>query len=142
MASRLYSPLCTLKPANSIVASEGIGMHALSKNMRTNTPGSPRSETTLVANVTSVSVMDAEMSIVATAKGSVPAVPVPLFDTDTPLEPLRGRLNERAAAVLDAGRYILGPEVEAFESEFAADAGVSHGIGWPTARTRSRSRCA
>jgi dTDP-4-amino-4,6-dideoxygalactose transaminase len=73
--------------------------------------------------------MDAEMSIVATAKGSVPAVPVPLFDTDTPLEPLRGRLNERAAAVLDAGRYILGPEVEAFEEEFAAYVGVSHGIG-------------
>ena len=104
-------------------------MQALSRNMSTNTPGSPRSETTLVANVTSVSVMDAEMSIVATAKGSVPAVPVPLFDTDTPLEPLRERLNERAAAVLDAGRYILGPEVEAFEEEFATHAGVSHGIG-------------
>src|SRR6195256_2042713 len=129
MARRLYSPLCTLKPANSIVASEGIGMHALSRNMSTNTPGSPGAETTLVANVTSVSVMDAEMSIVATAKGSVPAVPAPLFDPDPPLEPLRGRLNERAAAVLDAGRYILGPEVEAFEEEFAAYAGVSHGIG-------------
>src|SRR3954470_8893375 len=129
MASRLYSPLCTLNPANSIVASEGIGIHALSKNMRANTPGSPRSETTLVANVTSVSVMDAEMSIAATAKGSVPAVPVPLFDTATPLEPLRGRLNARAVAVLDAGRYILGPEVEAFEEEFASYAGVSHGIG-------------
>src|SRR4030088_1326335 len=115
MASRLYSPLCTLKPANSIVASEGIGMQALSRNMSTNTPGSPKSETTLVANVTSVSVMDAEMSIAATAEGGegrAPALPVPLFDTDTPLEPLRPRLNERAVAVLDAGRYILGPEVE------------------------------
>src|SRR3981189_3293709 len=123
IASRLYSPLCTLKPANSIVASEGIGMQALSKNMSANTPGSPRSETTLVANVTSVSVMDAEMSIVATAEGSVPAVPVPLCDTAPPLEPLRARLNERAAAVLDAGRYILGPEVEGFEEEFGAYAG-------------------
>ena len=104
-------------------------MHALSRNMSTNTPGSPRSETTLVANVTSVSVMDAEMSIAATAKGSVPAVPVPLFDTDTPLEPLRARLNERAVAVLDAGRYILGPEVEAFEREFADDVGLAHGVG-------------
>src|SRR3977135_2903184 len=129
MASRLYSPLCTLKPANSIVASEGIGMQALSKNMSANTPGSPRSETTLVANVTSVSVMDAEMSIAATAKGSVPAMPVPLFDTDTPLEPLRPRLNERAVAVLDAGRYILGPEVEAFEREFADYVGPAHGVG-------------
>src|SRR5256885_2140283 len=129
MARRLYWPSETLKPANSIVASEGIGMHALSKNMSTNTPGRPRSETTLVANVTSVSVIDAETSIGATAKGSVPAVPVPLFDTDTPLEPLRARLNERAAAVLDAGRYILGPEVEAFEEEFATHTGVSHGVG-------------
>src|SRR2546423_7092332 len=129
MARRLYWPSETLKPAKSIVASEGIGMHGLSKNMSTNTPGRPRSETTLVANVTSVSVIDAETSIGATAKGSVPAVPVPLFDTDTPLAPLRARLNERAAAVLDSGRYILGPEVEAFEAEFAAHAGVSHGIG-------------
>jgi len=56
-------------------------------------------------------------------------VPVPLFDTDTPLAPLRARLNERAAVVLDAGRYILGPEVEAFEEEFAAYVGVAHGIG-------------
>src|ERR1700716_1476738 len=129
IASRLYSPLCTLKPANSIVASEGIGMQALSRNMSTNTPGSPRSETTLVANVTSVSVMDAEMSIAATAKGSVPAMPVPLFDTDTPLGPLRARLNKRAVAVLDAGRYILGPEVEAFEQEFADYVGLAHGVG-------------
>src|SRR5436190_21436987 len=128
MARRLYWPSETLKPAKSIVASEGIGMHALSGNMSTRTPGSPRSETTLVANVTSVSVMDAEMSIAATAKGSVPAVPVPLFDTATPLEPLPARLNARAVAVLDAGRYILGPEVAAFEEDIAAYAVVLHGI--------------
>jgi len=36
-------------------------------------------------------------------------MPVPLFDTDTPLEPLRPRLNERAVAVLDAGgKYLAG----------------------------------
>jgi dTDP-4-amino-4,6-dideoxygalactose transaminase len=73
--------------------------------------------------------MDAEMSIAATAKGSVPAMPVPLFDSDTPLEPLRTRLNERAVAVLDAGRYILGPEVEAFEREFADYLGAGHVVG-------------
>ena len=56
-------------------------------------------------------------------------MPVPLFDTDTPLEPLRGRLAERAAAVLDAGRYILGPEVEAFEREFADYLGAAHVVG-------------
>jgi dTDP-4-amino-4,6-dideoxygalactose transaminase len=56
-------------------------------------------------------------------------MPVPLFDTDTPLEPLRTRVHERVAAVLDAGRYILGPEVEAFEAELAAYLGVEHVIG-------------
>jgi dTDP-4-amino-4,6-dideoxygalactose transaminase len=56
-------------------------------------------------------------------------MPVPLFDTATPLEPLRARLRERAAAVLESGRYILGPEVEAFESELAAYLGVAHVVG-------------
>jgi dTDP-4-amino-4,6-dideoxygalactose transaminase len=56
-------------------------------------------------------------------------VPVALFDTATPLEPLRERLRERAAAVLDSGRYILGPEVDAFETELAAYLGVRHVVG-------------
>ena len=54
---------------------------------------------------------------------------VPLFDTKTPLEPLMPALRERAAAVLDAGSYILGPEVRAFEEELAAHLGVRHAIG-------------
>ena len=56
-------------------------------------------------------------------------MPVPLFDTETPLEPLRARVHERVSAVLDAGRYILGPEVEAFESELARYLGTKHAIG-------------
>ena len=31
--------------------------------------------------------------------------------------------------MLEGGRYILGPEVEAFEQEFAAYIGTRHGIG-------------
>src|ERR1700687_436181 len=31
--------------------------------------------------------------------------------------------------VLESGRYILGPEVEAFEGEFAAYLGVKYGVG-------------
>ena len=54
---------------------------------------------------------------------------VPLFDTDTPLAPLREELRARLTAVLDAGRYILGPEVEAFESELAAYLGARHVVG-------------
>jgi dTDP-4-amino-4,6-dideoxygalactose transaminase len=56
-------------------------------------------------------------------------MPVPLFDTETPLDPLRARLHERVAAVLDAGTFILGPEVRAFEAELAAYLGVRHVIG-------------
>ena len=40
-----------------------------------------------------------------------------------------GRLRERAAAVVEAGRYILGPEVSAFEQELAQYLGVRHVVG-------------
>jgi dTDP-4-amino-4,6-dideoxygalactose transaminase len=56
-------------------------------------------------------------------------VAVPLFDTRTTLEPLLPRLRERAAEVLASGRYILGPEVEAFERELAEYLGVRHAVG-------------
>jgi dTDP-3-amino-3,4,6-trideoxy-alpha-D-glucose transaminase len=54
---------------------------------------------------------------------------IPLFDTETPLEPLRGALLERMATVIARGRYVLGPEVEAFEAELARYLGVRHVIG-------------
>src|SRR4051795_4914082 len=54
---------------------------------------------------------------------------VPLFDTSTPLAPLRERLHAKLAELLDAGRYILGPEVAGFEADFAAYLGAGHAIG-------------
>ncbi len=54
---------------------------------------------------------------------------IPLFDTRTPLDPLRARIREALIAAADSGRYILGPEVEAFEAEFAAACGVAHFLG-------------
>lgn len=56
-------------------------------------------------------------------------MPIPLFDTSTPLAPLREQLRERVAAVMDDGRYILGPDVQAFEQEFADYLGVHHVVG-------------
>jgi dTDP-4-amino-4,6-dideoxygalactose transaminase len=56
-------------------------------------------------------------------------MPIPLFDIDTPLAPLRGRLLEAAARTLESGTFILGPEVEAFENEFASYLGVDHVVG-------------
>ena len=54
---------------------------------------------------------------------------VPLFDTSTPLEPLRDRLMETITSVVDDKRFILGPNVAAFEQEFAAYCGAAHAIG-------------
>jgi dTDP-3-amino-3,4,6-trideoxy-alpha-D-glucose transaminase len=54
---------------------------------------------------------------------------VPLFDTSSALLPLREELRAAVARVLDSERYILGPEVSAFEQEFAAYCGSEHAIG-------------
>ena len=51
----------------------------------------------------------------------------PLFATS--LEPYHDRLSAAVDRVVRDGRYILGPEVEAFEREFAAYLGVRHCIG-------------
>src|SRR5215208_5344023 len=56
-------------------------------------------------------------------------MPVPLFDTATPLAPLRPEIDAAIGGVLDSARFILGPDVSAFEEEFAAYCGVSHAIG-------------
>jgi dTDP-3-amino-3,4,6-trideoxy-alpha-D-glucose transaminase len=53
--------------------------------------------------------------------------PIPLFATS--LEPYRERMVDRLRAVVEDGRYILGPEVEAFEAEFARYLGVRHCVG-------------
>ena len=41
-------------------------------------------------------------------------------------------LHEAVLRVIDSGRYVLGPEVEAFERDFAALHGVKHGVGVAT----------
>ncbi len=56
-------------------------------------------------------------------------MPVPLFDTETPLAPLRAKIIERVTAVIEGGRFILGPEVKAFEQELAEYVGVAHAVG-------------
>lgn len=54
---------------------------------------------------------------------------IPLFDLKTPLAAVHDRLMGAAERVLRDGRFILGPEVEAFEAEFAAYLGVEHVVG-------------
>lgn len=52
-----------------------------------------------------------------------------MLDVAAQNEPLMARLVDKAAAVIRSGRYILGPEVDAFEREVADYIGVEHAIG-------------
>lgn len=54
---------------------------------------------------------------------------VPLFDTTTPLIPLRQEILDRIAAVVEDSRYVLGPNVASFEQELASYCGAKHSIG-------------
>jgi dTDP-4-amino-4,6-dideoxygalactose transaminase len=59
-----------------------------------------------------------------------PATPaIPLFAHRPVLEPLLPQVAERQRAVLESGRYVLGPELEEFEREFAAYVGRRHCVG-------------
>ena len=51
---------------------------------------------------------------------------IPLFDTATLRAPLHKTINERIGEVIERGTFILGPEVQAFEREFADYLGVRH----------------
>ena len=52
---------------------------------------------------------------------------IPLFASS--LKPYHDRLSDAIDRVARSGRYILGPEVEAFEEEFASYLGVRHCVG-------------
>src|SRR4029450_1008581 len=51
------------------------------------------------------------------------------MNSEAQYAPLMSELEERFSAVLRSGRFIFGPEVEAFEHEAAAFLGVPHAIG-------------
>jgi dTDP-4-amino-4,6-dideoxygalactose transaminase len=52
-----------------------------------------------------------------------------MLDVAAQNEPLMDRLTEKAADVIRSGRYILGPEVAAFELEVAGYIGAEHAVG-------------
>ena len=54
---------------------------------------------------------------------------IPHVDVKAQYAPLLDELKERLAAVLDSGRFILGPEVRAFEEEAAAYLGAAEAVG-------------
>ena len=54
---------------------------------------------------------------------------IPLVDVKAQYAPLIPELKERFGEVLESGRFIFGPEVEAFEREAAEYLGVDETIG-------------
>ena len=54
---------------------------------------------------------------------------VPLLDLHEQLKPLRADILAGITEVLDSTGYIMGPKVEALESEVASYCGAKHGIG-------------
>ena len=60
---------------------------------------------------------------------ATPIAPVDLAAERAALGPA---LHQAVLRVIDSGRYVLGPEVEAFERDFAALHGVAHGVGLAT----------
>ena len=56
------------------------------------------------------------------------ATMIPLLDLHAQYAPLRDKIVAAVTRVCDSQRYIMGPEVTAFESEIAALIGVSHAV--------------
>jgi dTDP-4-amino-4,6-dideoxygalactose transaminase len=54
---------------------------------------------------------------------------VPFLDLQSSYSELKSEIDTAIARVLDSGWYILGPELDAFENEFAAYCETSHAIG-------------
>lgn len=54
---------------------------------------------------------------------------IPFLDLRTQYESIRAEIEPAVFGVMERCQFILGPEVEAFESEFAAYSGARHGIG-------------
>ena len=54
---------------------------------------------------------------------------IPLVDVRAQYEELRPELMRRISGVLDSGRFVLGPNVDAFEQEAADFLGVAHTVG-------------
>lgn len=59
----------------------------------------------------------------------MPTAPIPFLDVAAAYAELQDELDAAARRVMASGQFILGPEVTAFEEEFAAYCETSHAIG-------------
>lgn len=55
--------------------------------------------------------------------------PVPFVDLSRIHSPLKGELLARIGSIIDRSAFVLAPEVEKFENEFAAFVGTKHAVG-------------
>ena len=54
---------------------------------------------------------------------------IPLIDLPAQYQALKSEIDAAVARVLESGRYVLGPEVEAFEAEFAQVCEAPYAVG-------------
>lgn len=54
---------------------------------------------------------------------------IPLVDLKAQYGSMKAEIDAAVVGVLESGRFVLGPEVEAFEQEFGAFCGTPHAIG-------------
>src|SRR3954451_7828222 len=100
-----------------------MGMQAAPIAIRPKTPARPRSPTTFTHQSTRCSVTDA----ISNKPSSLALVAIPLFASS--LAPYQDRIADKLRDVAASGRFILGPEVKAFEDEFASWLGIRDCIG-------------
>ena len=92
--------------------------------------GGSQFQITEAANPEQQPAIDAVQSVAFRQAANVDQLGViPLVDVKAQYAPFIPELKERFAEVLESGRFIFGPEVEAFERESAAYLGVPHAIG-------------
>ncbi len=60
---------------------------------------------------------------------STTANKIPFLDLSRPVQELRAEIDAAVARVLASGWYLLGPELEAFEAEWAAYTGAKYAVG-------------
>ncbi len=54
---------------------------------------------------------------------------IPLIDLSTQYRSIKHEIGSAITGVLETSQFILGPEVAAFENEFAAYCGAEYGVG-------------
>lgn len=68
------------------------------------------------------------VDVTSRAWSPVAGVSVPLLDLSGQYTPIRQEILDAVTRVCDSQRFILGPEVDAFESEFAGRLEVEHAV--------------